>query len=121
MYKDSIFDRVSAFLACKYIYSRIFSRHFSGLFFLRLLAYFPRVGDLRSKVNFCLWAYRWSIIYHLILPTIVLGIGGIAGTMRIMRANFIDSMRAEFVTTARAKGLREGIIMFVHVFRNAIL
>ena len=59
-------------------------------------------------------------LHHLILPTIVLGIGGIAGTMRIMRANFIDSMRAEFVTTARAKGLREGIIMFVHVFRNAI-
>ena len=44
----------------------------------------------------------------------------IAGVMRIMRANFLDYMRAEFVNTARAKGLPEGVVMFKHVLRNAI-
>ena len=40
--------------------------------------------------------------------------------MRVMRANFIDYMQAEFATTARAKGLAELVIMFKHVLRNAI-
>ena len=61
-----------------------------------------------------------DIVSHLILPTIVIGIGSIASIMRIMRANFIDAIRAEFVITARAKGVQEGIIMFKHVLRNAI-
>jgi ABC-type dipeptide/oligopeptide/nickel transport system permease component len=55
-----------------------------------------------------------------VLPTIVLGASGVAGMMRIMRANFLDYMRAEFVTAARAKGLSEGKVMFKHVLRNAI-
>ena len=58
--------------------------------------------------------------HHLILPTLALGIGSIASIMRIMRANFLDTMGAEFVTTARAKGLREVVVMFKHVLRNAI-
>ena len=40
--------------------------------------------------------------------------------MRIMRANFLDYLRVEFVTTARAKGVPEGVVMFKHVLRNAI-
>jgi peptide/nickel transport system permease protein len=58
--------------------------------------------------------------HHLVLPTIVLGIGSIASIMRVMRANFIDTMRAEYVTTAYAKGLSGGMVMFKHVLRNAI-
>ena len=61
-----------------------------------------------------------DLVYHLILPTLVLGIGGVAGMMRIMRSNFLDHIRSEYVTTARAKGVPEGIIMFKHVLRNAI-
>ena len=40
--------------------------------------------------------------------------------MRIMRANFLDAIRADYVKTARAKGLRERRVMFVHALRNAI-
>ena len=40
--------------------------------------------------------------------------------MRIMRSSFIDVMHAEFVKTARAKGLAEKVVLFKHVFRNAI-
>ncbi len=58
--------------------------------------------------------------HHLILPTLALGIGSIASIMRIMRANFIDTIRGGFVITARSKGVRESVVMFKHVLRNAI-
>jgi peptide/nickel transport system permease protein len=59
-------------------------------------------------------------IQHLILPTIVLAAGELAGIMRQMRSNLLDSLRAEFVTTARAKGVPEGWVIYKHVLRNAI-
>ncbi|EEF58190.1 ABC transporter permease [Pedosphaera parvula] len=59
-------------------------------------------------------------IHHLILPTIVLAAGELAGIMRQMRSNLLDSLRAEFVTTARAKGVPEGWVIYKHVLRNAI-
>ena len=57
---------------------------------------------------------------HLILPTIVLAAGDLAGIMRQMRSNLLDTLRAEFVTTARAKGVAEGWVIYKHVLRNAI-
>jgi peptide/nickel transport system permease protein len=57
---------------------------------------------------------------HLILPVIVLAASDLAGIMRQMRSNFLDTMRAEFVTTARAKGLSEGWVIYKHILRNAI-
>jgi peptide/nickel transport system permease protein len=57
---------------------------------------------------------------HLILPVIVLAAGDLAGIMRQMRSNFLDTMRAEFVTTARAKGMAEGWVIYKHTLRNAI-
>lgn len=57
---------------------------------------------------------------HLILPVIVLAAGDLAGIMRQMRSNFLDTIRAEFVTTARAKGLSNTSIIFQHTLRNAI-
>jgi len=59
-------------------------------------------------------------INHLILPTIVLAAGDLAGIMRQMRSNLLDTLRAEFVTTARAKGVPEGWVIYKHVLRNAI-
>ena len=59
-------------------------------------------------------------LQHLILPTIVLAAGELAGIMRQMRSNLLDTLRAEFVTTARAKGLPEGWVIYKHVLRNAI-
>jgi ABC-type dipeptide/oligopeptide/nickel transport system permease subunit len=121
MYKDSIFDRVSAFLAYAALSIPEFFLAILAVYFAAVTGLFPEGGRSSIESEFLPLGLQFvDYLHHLILPTIVLGIGGIAGTMRIMRANFIDSMRAEFVTTARAKGLRENVIMFVHVFRNAI-
>jgi peptide/nickel transport system permease protein len=58
--------------------------------------------------------------WHLVLPTIVLAASELAGIMRQMRSNMLDTIRAEFVTTARAKGVAEGWVIYKHVLRNAI-
>ena len=91
------------------------------MYFASITGLFPEGGRSSVESDFYPWALQWvDYAYHLILPTLVLGVGSVAGMMRIMRANFIDYMRAEFATTARAKGLRERVIMFQHVLRNAI-
>src|SRR5690606_24019234 len=83
--------------------------------------WFPLGGATSIEHDFLPFGARLlDRLHHLVLPTIVLGIGSIAGLMRIMRANFLDTIRAEYVQTARAKGVPEGWVMFKHVLRNAI-
>lgn len=62
----------------------------------------------------------WNRAHHLVLPTIVLAASSLAGIMRYMRSNLLDTLRAEFVTTARAKGMDEGWVVYKHALRNAI-
>jgi peptide/nickel transport system permease protein len=59
-------------------------------------------------------------LHHLVLPTLVLAAAELAGIMRQMRSNLLDTLRAEFVTTARAKGLAERWVIYKHALRNAI-
>ncbi len=62
----------------------------------------------------------WDRLTHLVLPVLVLAAGDLAGVMRQMRSNLLETLRAEFVTTARAKGIPEGWVIYKHVLRNAI-
>ncbi len=57
---------------------------------------------------------------HLIIPVTVLTFVGLAGIQRQMRANLLDVLRAEYVRTARAKGLPENSVIYHHAVRNAI-
>jgi peptide/nickel transport system permease protein len=59
-------------------------------------------------------------LHHLILPTLVLAASELAGIMRQMRSNLLDTLRAEYVTSARAKGLGETWVIYKHALRNAI-
>ena len=121
LYKDSIFDRLSALLAYAALSIPEFFLAILAVYFASITGLFPEGGRSSVESEFYPWALQWmDYAYHLILPTLVLGVGSVAGMMRIMRANFIDYMRAEFATTARAKGLRERVIMFRHILRNAI-
>jgi ABC-type dipeptide/oligopeptide/nickel transport system permease component len=63
----------------------------------------------------------WDHAHHLILPAIVLAASDLAGIMRQMRSsNLLDTLRAEYVTAARARGLGEGWVIYKHALRNAI-
>ena len=62
----------------------------------------------------------FDLLRHLLLPALVVGLIPLAGRMRQMRANLLDVLRLDFVTTARAKGLDERQVVFKHALRNAI-
>jgi peptide/nickel transport system permease protein len=57
---------------------------------------------------------------HLIIPTIVLGLGGTAALVRILRANLIDELNKPYVVTARAYGLSEGRLLIKYPLRIAL-
>jgi len=57
---------------------------------------------------------------HIILPTIALSITGFAGLQRITRGELLDVLRQDYVQTARAKGLPENRVIYVHALRNAV-
>jgi peptide/nickel transport system permease protein len=61
-----------------------------------------------------------DLLKHLALPALVVGLTPLAGRMRQMRGNLLDVLRLDYVTTARAKGLDEGVVVFKHALRNAI-
>ena len=55
------------------------------------------------------------------LPGVTLGIAMVALVMRMTRSSVLEVIRAQFVTTARSKGLNERIVLFKHVLRNALI
>ena len=55
-----------------------------------------------------------------LIPTLVLATGSTAGLMRYMRSNMLDTLRQDYVRTARAKGLSERLVVYKHALRNAI-
>jgi len=61
-----------------------------------------------------------DIGWHLILPTIALSITGFAGLQRITRGEMLDVLRQDYIQTARAKGLPENRVIYVHALRNAV-
>jgi peptide/nickel transport system permease protein len=67
---------------------------------------------------------QWDILdrlKHLILPSFVLALTGIANYSRILRTETLDVLSQDFVRTAHAKGLRERTVVFTHALRNALI
>lgn len=60
-------------------------------------------------------------ILHLILPAFVLSFRYVAGWSRYLRSSMLDTLRLDFVRTARAKGLSEGVVVWGHALRNALI
>ncbi|MGH7725807.1 MAG: ABC transporter permease [Candidatus Eiseniibacteriota bacterium] len=98
------------------------------IFFALLMMYmaaktgwFP-VGGMRS-IDFNDLSFGGKMLdlgHHLVLPALVLGMVPMAGRMRQMRANLLDVLRLDYVTTARAKGLDERTVVWKHAVRNAL-
>ena len=58
---------------------------------------------------------------HMALPVLVMSVGGIGSITRYVRASMIDALRMDYIKTARSKGLREKVVIYVHAFRNALI
>src|SRR5262245_18872754 len=62
----------------------------------------------------------FSLLRHLAMPALVVGLIPLASRMRQMRGNLLDVLRLDYVTTARAKGLPERTVIWKHAVRNAL-
>jgi peptide/nickel transport system permease protein len=121
VYKGSIFDKISAFLAYTTLSVPGFFLALVAVYFAARTGWFPTGGLTSIDHDYLSFPERiLDYAHHLFLPTLILGIGGIAGLMRIMRTSTLDVIHADYVMTARAKGLGERAILFRHVLRNAI-
>lgn len=66
------------------------------------------------------WGKLWNLIQH-IWPVIAIAtFGGLAYNMRVMRANLLDTLNAQYIETARAKGLSESAVIMRHAVPNAL-
>lgn len=59
--------------------------------------------------------------WHLTLPVIVLGTSSAASFMRYTRSSMLEVIRQDYIRTARAKGLKEKVVIYKHAFRNAMI
>ena len=81
------------------------------------------VGGLFSPQNI---GAPWSLarvgdlLAHLWIPVVAVGLEGVAGLMRQMRASTLDVLSQDYVRTARAKGLRGNAVIWRHAVRNAV-
>ncbi|MCD7729147.1 MAG: ABC transporter permease [Clostridia bacterium] len=62
-----------------------------------------------------------NMLWHLVLPMIVLVVLNVGSTIRYMRTNTLEVLTADYIRTARAKGLSEGKVVYKHVFRNTAI
>ena len=86
------------------------------------LDWFP----LRGLISENFWELPWYMkivdyFWHLTLPLIALCLSAFATTTLLTKNSFLDEIKKQYVTTARAKGLNERQVLYGHVFRNAML
>ena len=62
-----------------------------------------------------------DMAWHMVLPVLVMAVSGVGGITRYVRAAMIDVLRMDYIKTARAKGLREKTVIYIHAFRNALI
>ena len=86
---------------------------------LILLIFFSRTFDVSPIKRPEAWTGIFSTAY--ILPGIVLGLGTMAYVTRLTRTSVLEIMKNDYVRTARAKGLRERIVISRHMMRNALI
>jgi ABC-type dipeptide/oligopeptide/nickel transport system permease component len=65
--------------------------------------------------------YLGDVIYHMLLPVFCLTYGGLAALSRYARTGLLDVIRADYIRTARAKGLSEPVVIIKHAVRNGMI
>jgi peptide/nickel transport system permease protein len=66
------------------------------------------------------WGKFVDFLKHVWIPIVVIGASTTAGLTRVMRGNLLDVLNMQYVQTARAKGLKENVVIWKHAVRNAL-
>jgi len=93
-----------------------------GLLFILILAVQFRIFPVSGMLT--VGKTDWDVgdrVWHLVGPVITLSLAGIANYSRYMRTEMLDVLGQDFVRTARAKGLRQRLVLYRHALRNALL
>jgi peptide/nickel transport system permease protein len=116
----SIFDQVANTLAFVGFSLPTF---FTGIVFILVfsvyLGWLPSV--YQSDVSAAGWQWYWEHVRNAAMPVAVLGLFQGASWTRFVRSAMLDVIRLDYVTTARAKGLPERMVVMKHVVRNALI
>ncbi|MBP3411912.1 MAG: ABC transporter permease [Oscillospiraceae bacterium] len=90
--------------------------------FAVVLGWFPVSGmQTAGSLEWSSWDRFWDKMYHLSLPLIVMTFTSLGGMTRYVRASMIEALSMDCIRTARAKGLRERVVIYSHAWRNALL
>lgn len=93
----------------------------SQIVFSLKLGWLPNVGFETIGAHYTGLARIGDVLAHLVLPATTLGLFFVALYARMMRASMLEVAGADFIKTARAKGLSPGVVTRRHIARNAIL
>ncbi len=91
------------------------------ILFAKVLPWFPVAGMGDVTLRGGAWANPLDLLHHLFLPVLTLSTVYFAAYSRIARASMMDVLGADFVRTARAKGLPERTVVYKHALRNAVM
>jgi peptide/nickel transport system permease protein len=123
VHQDSLFDRITGvFVFIGFAIPTFWLALLLMIFFGVQLGWLP-ISGIRSLNYEYLpsGAAFLDLIKHLIMPVLLSAFGGLAGFSRYMRANMLEVIRQDYITTARAKGLSERVVIYKHALRNALL
>ncbi len=99
---------------------------FFALLLLKTFAVDVQIFPLYGKQNPLLFTNNpiikfFDVAYHLVLPVLILGLSSAASFMRYTRSSMLEVIKQDYVRTARAKGLKEKVVIYRHALRNAII
>ncbi len=92
------------------------------ILFASVVQWFP-ISGMRSIDSYGAAGFEdaLDVAHHLVLPTVTLALVYLAQYSRLARASMLDVLGADYIRTARAKGLAEGTVLYKHALRNAVL
>lgn len=90
--------------------------------FAVVLGWFPVSGMATAgSFEWSGWHRFWDRMYHFALPLLVMTFCSLGGMTRYVRSSMIEALSMDCIRTARAKGLREKVVIYSHAFRNALI
>ena len=90
--------------------------------FANKLGWFPAGGATSAGLTFANgWDQAMDFLWHMFLPILTVVILSIGSRMRMTRTNMLEVLNSDYIRTARAKGLKEGKVIYKHAFRNTMI
>jgi peptide/nickel transport system permease protein len=116
----SVFDQTGTFVTMiGFSIPPFFTGPLLIVIFAVTLGWLPSIYDTTHTVND--WASFKYQMQQMVLPVMVLALQTTAQISRFMRASMLDNLNQDYVRTARAKGLKESVVVLVHVLRNSMI